>query len=146
MPRKSKVRRLPPELRDQLHAMLDEGRTIDEITAHLKTLGADVSRSGVGRYAQQVEKVAARMRQGKEISAMLAARLGEGVDESRVGRALVQAISVMTQEYVLKRMDDPDAEMDISELRELARLARDAGVAARANQHHELKTREAARE
>ena len=57
MPRTSKVRRLPPELREQLHAMLDAGHTLEEITAHLKALGADVSRSGLGRYKQQVDKV-----------------------------------------------------------------------------------------
>ena len=38
MPRTSKVRRLPPELREQLHAMLDAGHTLEEITAHLKAL------------------------------------------------------------------------------------------------------------
>ena len=50
MPRTSKIRRLPPELREQLHSMLDAGVPLEDITAHLKSMGADVSRSGLGRY------------------------------------------------------------------------------------------------
>ena len=68
MPRTSKVRRLPLELREQLHAMLDAGHTLEEITAHLKALGADVSRSGLGRYKQQVDKVAARLRESRAMA------------------------------------------------------------------------------
>lgn len=48
MTRTSKIRRLPPELREQLHSMLDAGVPLEEITAHLNALGADVSRSGLG--------------------------------------------------------------------------------------------------
>ena len=62
MGRVSKVRRLPPELREQLHMMLDAGHSLEAIVQHLKSLGADVSRSGLGRYKQQVDKVAQRLR------------------------------------------------------------------------------------
>jgi hypothetical protein len=146
MGRANKIRRLPPALREQINRMLDAGHTLDEITAHLKKLGADVSRSGVGRYRLQAEKAADRLRRGREISEMLVARLGEGVDESRLGRTLVQAVSTLSQEYVLRRMEDSEAEIDIGELLGLAKLARAAGLAARSNQDHEVKTREIVRE
>ena len=76
MGRTGKVRRLPPELREQLHAMLDAGHTLDEITAHLKSLGADVSRSGLGRYKQQVDKVAQRLRESRNMADAIMDRMG----------------------------------------------------------------------
>jgi hypothetical protein len=146
MGRANKIRRLPAELREQLNRMLDDGYTLDEITSCLKEQGADVSRSGIGRYAHQAEKMAERLRRGKEISAMLVARLGNDVDESRIGRTLVQAVNTLAQEYVLRRIDDPEADMEVDEIFQLAKLARAAGLAARANQDHEIKTREVVRE
>ena len=86
MPRTSKVRRLPPELREQLHAMLDAGHTLEEITAHLKALGADVSRSGLGRYKQQVDKVAARLRESRAMAEAVMERMGQGVPFERIRR------------------------------------------------------------
>lgn len=50
MPPVSKVRKLPPELRQMVNAALDRGETVADIAAHLRSLGADVSASGVGRY------------------------------------------------------------------------------------------------
>ena len=68
MGRVSKVRRLPPELREQLHMMLDAGHSLEAIVQHLKSLGADVSRSGLGRYKQQVDKVAQRLRESRNMA------------------------------------------------------------------------------
>lgn len=46
----SKIKRLPRELRDLVHEMLEAGRTVTEVADALKAAGADASRSGVGRY------------------------------------------------------------------------------------------------
>ncbi|MDR3361666.1 MAG: DUF3486 family protein [Desulfovibrio sp.] len=145
MGRVGKIRRLPASLREQINAMLDSGRTLDEIAAHLKTLGADVSRSGLGRYKQRIEKVASRLRASREAAEALVARLGEGTDEGRIGRMLTQTIMNLTHDYILKRLDDPEAEMEIEELRKLARVVREATLAGRAGQTHEIKTAEVVR-
>ncbi len=137
MPRTSKVRRLPPELREQLHAMLDAGHTLEEITAHLKALGADVSRSGLGRYKQQVDKVAARLRESRAMAAQAAT--------GKSGAALIEMLTTLTSDYLLRRMDDPDAEIEVDELRALARTVKERAQAARATQDYDLKLREEAR-
>ena len=109
MPRTSKVRRLPPELREQLHAMLDAGHTLEEITAHLKALGADVSRSGLGRYKQQVDKVAARLRESRAMAEAVMERMGAQAATGKSGAALIEMLTTLTSDYLLRRMDDPDA-------------------------------------
>lgn len=145
MPRTSKVRRLPPELREQLHAMLDAGHTLEEITAHLKALGADVSRSGLGRYKQQVDKVAARLRESRAMAEAVMERMGAQAATGKSGAALIEMLTTLTSDYLLRRMDDPDAEIEVDELRALARTVKERAQAARATQDYDLKLREEAR-
>ena len=145
MPRTSKVRRLPPELREQLHAMLDAGHTLEEITVHLKALGADVSRSGLGRYKQQVDKVAARLRESRAMAEAVMERMGAQAATGKSGAALIEMLTTLTSDYLLRRMDDPDAEIEVDELRALARTVKERAQAARATQDYDLKLREEAR-
>lgn len=145
MGRTGKVRRLPPELREQLHAMLDAGHTLDEITAHLKSLGADVSRSGLGRYKQQVDKVAQRLRESRNMADAIMDRMGAQTATGKSGAALIEMLTTLTSDYLLRRLDDPDAEVEVNELRALARAVKERAQAARATQDYDVKLREAAR-
>lgn len=145
MGRTGKVRRLPPELREQLHAMLDAGHTLDEITAHLKSLGADVSRSGLGRYKQQVDKVAQRLRESRNMADAIMDRMGAQAATGKSGAALIEMLTTLTSDYLLRRLDDPDAEVEVNELRALARAVKERAQAARATQDYDVKLREAAR-
>jgi len=145
MPRTSKVRRLPPELREQLHSMLDAGVPLEDITAHLKSLGADVSRSGLGRYKQQVDKVAARMRESRQMAEVLMDRMGADAATGKGGAALIQMLTTLTTDYMVRRLDDPDAEMEVDDLRALSRAIKERAQAARATQDYDAKLREIAR-
>ena len=145
MGRASKVRRLPPELREQLHEMLDAGVPLEEITAHLRSLGADVSRSGLGRYKQQVDKVAARLRESRQMAEAIMDRLGADAATGKGGAALIQMLTTLTNDYMLRRLEDPDAEMEVDDLRALARAVKERAQAARATQDFDIKIREAAR-
>ena len=145
MGRTGKVRRLPPELREQLHAMLDAGHTLDEITAHLKSLGADVSRSGLGRYKQQVDKVAQRLRESRNMADAIMDRMGAQAATGKSGAALIEMLTTLTSDYLLRRLDDPDAEVEVDELRALSRAIKERAQAARATQDYDVKLREAAR-
>jgi hypothetical protein len=89
MPRASSVRRLPPELREQIGALLDQGRTLDEITTHLNQLGAEVSRSALGRYKQHLDKVGEKLRRSREVAEALIAKLGNA-PESKALRLNVE--------------------------------------------------------
>ena len=145
MGRTGKIRRLPPELREQLHAMLDAGHTLDEITAHLKSLGADVSRSGLGRYKQQVDKVAQRLRESRNMADAIMDRMGAQAATGKSGAALIEMLTTLTSDYLLRRLDAPDAEVEVNELRALARAVKERAQAARATQDYDVKLREAAR-
>lgn len=141
----SKIRRLPAALREQLHAMLDAGHTLDEITAHLKALGADVSRSGLGRYKQQVDKVAARLRESRNMAEAIMERMGAQAATGKSGDALIQMLTTLTTDYMMRRLDDHNGETDVEELRALARTVKERAQAARATQDYLERVREEAR-
>lgn len=105
MPRKSSVRRLPPELREQLGTLLDQGRTLDEITAHLNQLGADVSRSALGRYKQHLDKVGEKLRRSREVAEALIQKLGTA-PESKALRLNVELMHGVLMDLALKINED----------------------------------------
>jgi hypothetical protein len=145
MARASKIRRLPKELLEQLHAMMDAGHTLDAITTHLKKFGADVSRSGIGRYVHQQEKVLENIRRSREAAEAIVGELGSGADEGKMGRALTQIVQSLAYGYIRDRADDPDAQIELDDLYKMAQTVRHATLAGRAGQDHEAKTREALR-
>ena len=142
MGRVSKVRRLPPELREQLHMMLDAGHSLEAIVQHLKSLGADVSRSGLGRYKQQVDKVAQRLRESRNMAEAVMERMGAQAATGKSGEALIQMLTTLTSDYLLRRLDDPDGEIEVEEIRALARVVKERAQAARLEQDFEAKVRE----
>ena len=80
MPRPSSIDRMPPEIRDWIGRLRDQGRTLDEIVAHLRTLDADAvpSRSALHRHLQRAEVVAERMKKSRAVADVIMRRLGEG--------------------------------------------------------------------
>ncbi|WP_372502380.1 phage protein Gp27 family protein [Tistrella mobilis] len=59
-----------------------QGRTIDEILSHLRTLGVDdVSRSGLGTHIQRIDRIGARMREQRAIAVALADQIGDQPDK-----------------------------------------------------------------
>ena len=52
----SKIKRLPKSIRAKINDLLDEGASLDEIKLTLDDLGADISRSSLGRYMVKATK------------------------------------------------------------------------------------------
>lgn len=147
MPRRSSVRALPPEILEEVNSLLTSGRaTLDEIVAHLRSLGVEsVSRSALGRHKRQLDQVLERLRESREMADAIVSRLGPDAVEGKQGRALVQLVTALTGDYMMRRLDDPEAEVEAKELMALARAVKDASQAARTSQDFELKIREEAR-
>lgn len=145
MPRQSTIRRLTQAQKDAIHRMLDSGATLDEILAELESMGADVSRSSLGRYKQQVDKVAARLRESREMADAIVSRMGPDATEGEQGRFLVQMLTTITGDYLLRQMEDDAEGLGSDEIKNLARALRDTATASRLSQDYELKIREEAR-
>ncbi|MDR1359479.1 MAG: DUF3486 family protein [Deltaproteobacteria bacterium] len=73
MGRPSSVKRLPPEVRECIGRLREQGRTLDEILEHLGTLDAELglSRSALGRYTKQIDRIAAEMEQSRVMAEAL---------------------------------------------------------------------------
>jgi hypothetical protein len=121
---RNNVEKLPDEIRDAAYALLQKGRTIDEITAHLQALGADVSRAGVGRWKQNAEKGMQALKRAQALGASWAKNLADD-PKGDVSRLLVQLGETAVLDNILAAQtegDDGEEAEPIGSL-ELHRLA-----------------------
>lgn len=127
MPRASSIKRLPADQRAFLEKLLREDRyTLDEILAKVRERfpGTQApSRSALGRYSQQVDELAGRMRDIQAAGTALVAELGEDPND-RAGQLLVEAVTTLATHAALKATG---AEEDVS-IKEIGQLARAAHV------------------
>lgn len=91
MPPLSAVRRLPAELRDQVNVMLADGVTVTEIADKLRELGADVSRSSVGRYRLQWQDTMGRLAEVREFAEATIRNLADA-PESKISRVNIELL------------------------------------------------------
>lgn len=145
MGRKSSIRLLPDELRTELDRLLADGRhTIAEVTAHLRGLGAGVSRSAVHRYSQDFEKVAQDIRLAREMAQAIGREL-EAVPDGDSGRLAIESLQALLLRARMQLASGD--ELDVAALAQLSRAAKDLQSALKSNVDVELKVRErAARE
>ena len=145
MGRKSTLRRLPPEIREEINRILSEGRlTLDELLEHLRSLGVEgISRSALGRQKQKIDKVAAKLRQSREMTEALVREIGPAVEEGQQGRLLVEVLRKLVYDHLEKNLlseedDGPDNEGFFF----LAKAIKEMSQAARLEQDFETKIRD----
>lgn len=144
MARKSTIKRLPPQLRKELDRLLTSGQyTLDQVVAHLRTMGADVSRSAVGRYSQEFEEVAKHLRESREIAAGFARELGE-LPEGDMGQVLVELVRSVVFRVAMRQTDKAEDIAPI-ELARLAKAVKDLASGAKTSVDMEVKIKEQAR-
>lgn len=81
----NRMRRLPREILDEVNRRLEEGWTVTEVTQALRELGADISRSAVGRYRKQWAEQIRDLAEVREFSRTVVAELSKQ-PESRMAR------------------------------------------------------------
>lgn len=144
MPRKSSVQELDPRLREVLDALIREGRhTLDEILAKLAELNdgnKPVSRSALGRYAQQAEQQMQRYREAQEVSKVWLAKL-EAEPDGDVARLLPEMLRMVCFKTI-GEMDDREEPAEAMEVMLLAKALDHLGKASGAHLAVELKMRE----
>lgn len=143
MGRKSSLRRLPPEILQEVNRILSEGRlTLDELLEHLRGMGVEtISRSALGRQKQKIDKVAAKLRQSREITASLVQELGANSTEGEQGRLLVETLRGMIYDHLEARIVEGEPG-DPKTFMALARTLKDMAQANRLDQDFEAKVRE----
>lgn len=140
MPRSS-IDALDPAIRAELDAAINRGATIDQITWMLKGLGADVSRSAVGRYSRQYAELASRQRDMASIAKAFGAEFGQEGDLQ--GRLMIQLLtSLITRAAMPIAAGETEDMPDFKELHFLARAVKDATSAAKTDVDREAKIRE----
>lgn len=142
MPARSRITRLPTEVRDQVHRLIRAGHTIDDIVGHLETLGEEVSRSSVGRYKQKYESAFQRYREAQEVAAVWVAKLGED-PEGDVGRLVAEMIKTVAFQTLAELGDrgDKEAKATPEDIMLLARSIRDLETAGKLSADRELRVR-----
>lgn len=141
MPKKNSVKRLEPKIRTEVDRLLADGRhTLDDVVAHLQKLGADVSRSALGRYSKEFEAVAAKMREAREVTAAFAKELGE-LPDNDMGRLLAELLRTVVFK-VLTNQTGSDGAADAQDVMFLARSLKDLASADRVSAELEMKIRD----
>lgn len=92
--RPSKIDRMDPAIREKIGQLRSDGHTIDEIMGKLRELGADVSRSGLGRHVQELDKLGELLQRSRATAEALVARFGDA-PESRTARLNIELMQGM---------------------------------------------------
>lgn len=71
----NKVKKLKMELRETVNKLLQNGETIDSVTAFLNKQGEEISRSTVGRYRQQWQEAVRDIEEARAFAEMTVERL-----------------------------------------------------------------------
>ena len=123
MGRKSTVAALPKELVEACNALIREGRTIDEILAALRELGADVSRSATARYVKGARESMEKYRLAQDAAKLWVEKFGAepSGDVARLLPQMLQSLAYQT----LRSMNASDDPAKTSDVMLMSRALRD---------------------
>lgn len=113
---KSSIQRLPAELKEAADRAVREGRaTIDEIVDLLNGLGAEVSRSAVGRYVKSAREQMQTYRQAQEVASVWAKRMEEqpSGDVAQLNLQLLSTLAFKVLSDINEREDTTVAPMEL---------------------------------
>ncbi|MEN2980277.1 DUF3486 family protein [Tistrella bauzanensis] len=128
MARPSKIDRLPEEVREAIGDLRRQGRTIDEILSHLRTLGVDdVSRSGLGTHIQRIDRIGARMREQRAIAVALADQIGDQPD--KLAALNVELVHAAAFKLATAEDDEEGTHLDVDDVATLSATLRNLAQA-----------------
>jgi len=140
MGRRSTVSRFPEPIVTQVNQLIRDGHTIDEIVATLQGMGADVSRSAMGRYVKSARESMEKYRQAQEVAKVWVDKLETepSGDVARLLPEMLRAVAFQT----LSNMGDETDPVGSQEIMFLAKALKDLSGASATNVAIELKMRE----
>lgn len=144
MAAKSSIKTLPKPILAEVNRLLtDELATIDEVVAHLEELGHRRSRSAVGRYKQDIDKVAEKLRRSREIAGALVKEIGPAAAEGKTGRLLVEVLQSIAFDHLMHQADSdaPGTPMESQDFFFLAKALKEMASAQKIEVDRELTIR-----
>jgi hypothetical protein len=157
MPKPSTIDILPPEVKAQLQAWLQDPRITQlEATERANSLLAlaghpeRVTKSAVNRYAVKMDEVGAKMRQSREVAEMMIGKLG-AAPQGKTGLLINEMLRAMAFDLTLKIQDadiaDPETlAATIDQVKSLALAAQRLEQAASINVKRETEIKKNALE
>ncbi|WP_334128268.1 phage protein Gp27 family protein [Sneathiella sp.] len=139
MGRKSSVTALPPAILKQVQLLIQQGRTIDDITAHLNELDQDVSRSAVGRYARDFSASLKKYQDAQQVAGLWLKQLAAD-PSSDVGMLLGEMLKTLAFQ-TLADMGEGDS-ADPKDIMFLAKSIKDIEGANKLSIEREQRIRE----
>ncbi len=106
----SSIDRLPEEIRAEVGRLRLQGRTIDEILAHLKSLDVEVSRSALGRHVKGLAALRERMHQSREMATALVSQFGDQPD-NKIQRLNLELMHGIILQALTATDEDEDGEI-----------------------------------
>ncbi|MFM2329918.1 MAG: hypothetical protein RLZZ494_2021 [Pseudomonadota bacterium] len=140
MARRSSIEDLPQETQERLAELIREGWTIDEITKVLTDMGAQVSRSSVGRYMQRQSMAMLRYQEAQAVAKVWVDRI-EAEPDGDVARLLPQMLSAVAF-TTIDSMSDAEQGAEAMDVMLMARAIKDISGAKMSQAQLELKMRE----
>lgn len=141
MGRKGFASRLPQDLREELDRQIVEGKlSVDELWAWLRGRGVDVGRSSVHRHMQNVEEVAAEVRQAREAASAIVGQLGPEAAEGKVGQLLIEVVQNIAWKIARDTLLNPEGpSLDMEQLMFLTSAVQKLGAAQKTDTDRRLK-------
>jgi hypothetical protein len=143
---RSTISKLDPGIRAELDRLLKEDRyTIDQVTAYLRDMGAQVSRSAIGRYHQRFEEIGKRMRESREVAKVWADRLGNE-PQGDIGKLVMELLRTLAFDVTMEMTEpgeDGRAQLDPKAINTLALAMQRLEAAGKWNLEREKTMREA---
>lgn len=108
------IEKLDKRIIDVANQLIKDGYTIDEIVLKLQELGADVSRSAVGRYAKSVNETMEQYKKAQAVAKVWADKL-ENEPDGDISQLLIQMLSTVAFQTVgtMGDAEKPAKAMDV---------------------------------
>lgn len=157
MPKASTIDLLPPEIKSELQAWLQDPRitqleATDRANSLLSLMGLPerITKSAVNRYAVKMEEVGAKIRQSREIAEMYISKVG-AAPQGQTGLLINEMLRTMAFDLTLKIQDadiaDPETlSSTIDQVKSLALAAQRLEQAATINVKRESEIKKSALE
>lgn len=140
MAQRSSIEALPPGILAAVHAAIERGEKITDITAMIEGMGGEASRSAVGRYTQRFQDMAKSQREMRSMAEAFGREFGSADDHQ--GRMMVQLMTSVFTRAVMPLATGEEVKLTTKEMMELGKAAQSITSAAKIDVEREARIRD----